>query len=88
MAFEIDLLFDFGGFLVEKWSQVGTKIDPKSMSASKSVVKKNSFFYTKNNTFEGSGGQKNELNIGRSLDIDFCQNLVGFGAHVGGEKML
>ena len=40
MAFEIDLLFDFGGFLVEKWSQVGTKIDPKSMSASKSVVLK------------------------------------------------
>ena len=40
MAFEIDLLVDSGGYLVEKWSQVGTKIDPKSMSASKSVVLK------------------------------------------------
>ena len=58
MAFEIDLLFDFGGFLVEKWSQVGTKIDPKSMSASKSVVlKKHRFSFRKNNTLEGSGGQ-------------------------------
>ena len=40
MAFEIDLLFDFGGFLVEKWRQVRTKIDPTSMSASKSAVLK------------------------------------------------
>ena len=36
----MDLLFDSGGFLVEKWSQVHTTIDPTSMSASKSVVLK------------------------------------------------
>ena len=65
----------------------------------KRCFEKTSFFCRKNNTLEGSGGQtgneksmnnrsKKELNIGRSLDIDFCQNLVGFGAHVGGEKML
>ena len=82
MPLEIDFLCDFGGFLVEKWRQVGTNMDPKSMRNAKSdVVKKPSFSIGKNHTFERSGGQswdensiknrsKNELNNGRSLGID------------------
>ena len=36
MPLEIDFLCDFGGFLVEKWRQVGTNMDPKSMCNAKS----------------------------------------------------
>ena len=35
MPFGIDFLCDFGGFFVEKWKQVGTNIDQKSMPTSK-----------------------------------------------------
>ena len=32
MPFGIDFPCDFGGFLVEKWRQVGTNNDPKSIN--------------------------------------------------------
>ena len=44
MPFGIDFLRDVGGLLVEKWRQVGTNMDPKSMCNAKSdVLKKLSF---------------------------------------------
>ena len=41
MHLGIDFWKDFGGFWEAKWSQVGTKIDQKSMPLAKSVFLKN-----------------------------------------------
>ena len=48
MHLGIDFWKDFDGFLEEKWRHVGTQIDQKSMSTSKSdVLKKPRFSYGK-----------------------------------------
>ena len=70
MPLEIDFLFDFGGFLVEKWRQVGTNMDPKSMCNAKSdVLKKLSFSLGKTillNVLEVKVGTKhNEKSINK-----------------------
>ena len=44
MPLEIDFVCDVGGFVVEKWRQVGTNMDPKSMCNAKSDVKKSLVF--------------------------------------------
>ena len=41
----------FRGFLVDKWRQVGTKIDPKSMCTSKTDVLKKPYFSLRKTTF-------------------------------------
>ena len=41
MCLGIDVWAEFGGFLVPKWSQVGTNIDQKSMPSAKSDFLKN-----------------------------------------------
>ena len=47
-----DFLLDFGVFLVEKWMQVGSKIEEKSMLTSKGdFLKKHCFFRGKKNYF-------------------------------------
>ena len=83
----IDFVCEFGGFLKEKWRQAGTNNDPKSMCNLKSDVMKTSFPPPKKekntthillNILEVEVGtnkqsriDKNELNIRRSLGIDF-----------------
>ena len=71
MPFGIDLLCDFGGFLVEKWKQVGTNMDPKSMCNSKSdVLKKPCFSFRKTillNVLEVKVGTKNQSKIDQKM---------------------
>ena len=62
MPLGVGFLKDFSGFGRVKWSQVGTKIDPKSMSASKSVVlKKLRFTLRKTIRWGGEGGPSHTL---------------------------
>ena len=49
MCFGIDFWEDFGGFWGGKWSQVGTKIDQKSMRIAKTIFLNKLYF-------EDSGG--------------------------------
>ena len=44
MHLGIDFRKDFGGFWEAKWSQVGTKIDQKSMLSSKGAFLKKPYF--------------------------------------------
>ena len=63
MPFGIDFFCNCGGFLVEKWRQVGTNMDPKSMCNAKSdVLQKPSFSAGKTillNVLEVKVGTKN-----------------------------
>ena len=83
MHLGIDFWKDFDGFWKEKWRQVGTKIDQKSMPTSKSdFLKKPYFSLGKTTTGRSPGvevGSKNRLKIyakngvkkRRHLGIDF-----------------
>ena len=71
LPFGIDFLCDFRRFLVEKWRQVGTKIDPKSMYNSKSdLLKKQSFSTGKTillNVLEVKVGTTNQSKIDQKM---------------------
>ena len=71
--------------MMGNWTQVGTNMDPISMCNAKSHVLKNLIFsLTKTillNLLEVKvkNRSKNELNIGRSLGIDFRSIFAVFG---------
>ena len=71
MPFGIDFLLDFGGFVMEKWKQLGTNMDPKSMCNSKSdVLKKHWFSFGKTillNILEVKVGTKNQSKIDQKM---------------------
>ena len=64
MHLGIDFWKDFGGFWEGKWRQVGTKIDKKSMSSTKSDFLKNRALAAAGARFFRFGGSK----LGAKID--------------------
>ena len=97
MPFKIDFLCDFEGFGEGKWSQVGTKMEPKTFITSKGEFLKNRalaaagarylrFWGSKLGTNIDQNRSKDEVNMGRPPGLHFFWILMDLGTQLGAKS--